>query len=111
MAKLMAENDLCIGAAGSTSWERCCIGLPSIQLVLASNQKEAAQALTKRNAALSIDLSIHLTSDLKAILDAIDAQCMKTLTDRSVAICDGQGAKTLVDQLWCSDASNRKIYQ
>jgi UDP-2,4-diacetamido-2,4,6-trideoxy-beta-L-altropyranose hydrolase len=107
MAQLMAESDLCIGASGSTSWERCCLGLPSIQLVLASNQKEAALALTIRNAALSIDSATNLTSDLKASLDAIDEQCMKTLTDRAAAICDGQGAESLVNQLWCSDASNQ----
>lgn len=29
MARVMAESDLAIGAAGSTSWERCCLGLPT----------------------------------------------------------------------------------
>ncbi|HET7775514.1 MAG TPA: UDP-2,4-diacetamido-2,4,6-trideoxy-beta-L-altropyranose hydrolase, partial [Azospira sp.] len=34
MAALMAESDLAIGAAGTTAWERCCLGLPTITLVL-----------------------------------------------------------------------------
>src|SRR5690606_35975420 len=29
MAQRMAESDFAIGAAGSTSWERCCLGLPA----------------------------------------------------------------------------------
>lgn len=51
MAALMAESDLAIGAAGSTAWERCCLGLPSILLVLAENQQVIAQGLEKAGAA------------------------------------------------------------
>ncbi len=79
MAQLMAESDLCIGAAGSTSWERCCLGLPAIQLVLADNQKEAALALTEMSAALSINLSTYFTTDLKLLIDCLDTLCMKTV--------------------------------
>lgn len=54
MAQLMAESDLAIGASGSTSWERCCLGLPSIQVVLAQNQVGIAQALSRAGAALML---------------------------------------------------------
>ena len=39
VAGLMGRADLAIGAAGSTAWERCCLGLPSIVLALAANQE------------------------------------------------------------------------
>lgn len=39
MAELMANSDLAIGAAGSTMWERFCLGLPTILLVIAQNQE------------------------------------------------------------------------
>lgn len=45
MAELMAASDLAIGAGGATTWERCFLGLPSIVLVLAKNQKQAAEYL------------------------------------------------------------------
>ena len=99
MAQLMAESDLCIGAAGSTSWERCCLGLPAIQLVLADNQKEAALALTEMSAALSINLSTYFTIDLKLLIDCLDTLCMKTLTNRSAAICNGHGPASVITQL------------
>ena len=51
MAQCMADSDLAIGAAGGTSWERCCLGLPSLMIVLADNQKSGAQALQKIKAA------------------------------------------------------------
>ena len=39
MAELMVSSDIAIGASGTTTWERCCMGLPAIQIVTASNQK------------------------------------------------------------------------
>ncbi|MBT6471973.1 MAG: UDP-2,4-diacetamido-2,4,6-trideoxy-beta-L-altropyranose hydrolase, partial [Candidatus Marinimicrobia bacterium] len=39
MAELMLEADLAIGAGGSTSWERCCLGLPTLLFVTAENQR------------------------------------------------------------------------
>lgn len=47
MAGVMADCDLAIGAAGATAWERCCLGIPSIILVLAENQRRGAQALAE----------------------------------------------------------------
>ena len=45
MAELMAAADLAIGAVGSATWERCSVGLPSIVLVQADNQRKAAADL------------------------------------------------------------------
>ena len=39
MAYLMADADLAIGAGGVSSLERCCLGLPSVLLTVADNQK------------------------------------------------------------------------
>jgi UDP-2,4-diacetamido-2,4,6-trideoxy-beta-L-altropyranose hydrolase len=50
MAEIMANSDLAIGAAGSTTWERCCLGLPSIQVVIANNQQLIAEALDELGA-------------------------------------------------------------
>lgn len=51
MAQLMTDSDLAIGAAGSTSWERCCLGLPSMIGALADNQIFIADALQTAGAA------------------------------------------------------------
>ena len=47
MAALMSRADLAIGGAGSTSWERCCLGLPSLLIVTADNQRAIADQLGK----------------------------------------------------------------
>ena len=45
LAQIMAIADLFIGAAGSSSWERCCVGLPSLVISLAENQVPIADKL------------------------------------------------------------------
>lgn len=39
MAEMMLRSDLCIGAGGTTTWERCCLGLPTVVIAIAENQK------------------------------------------------------------------------
>lgn len=45
MTPLMLKADLAIGAAGSSSWERCAMGLPSIVTAISKDQQAIAQAL------------------------------------------------------------------
>lgn len=45
LADLMAAADLAIGAGGATTWERCCLGLPSLVVSIADNQRPACEAL------------------------------------------------------------------
>ncbi|MGZ9710865.1 UDP-2,4-diacetamido-2,4,6-trideoxy-beta-L-altropyranose hydrolase [Glaciimonas sp. GNP009] len=40
MAELMAQADLAIGAGGTATWERCCLGLPTLTLSVARNQRK-----------------------------------------------------------------------
>jgi UDP-2,4-diacetamido-2,4,6-trideoxy-beta-L-altropyranose hydrolase len=45
LASLMLDSDLAIGASGATSWERCCLGLPSLVVPLSENQRSIARDL------------------------------------------------------------------
>lgn len=96
MARLAAEADIAVGAPGSSTWERCTLGLPSILVVLADNQRAAARSLESREAALIVDAADpqfdgkfdrHLTRLL------IDADLRRSLAGRSAELCDGQGAE------------------
>lgn len=48
MSELMLRADLAIGGGGTTSWERCCLGLPSITIAVADNQVELSRTLGDR---------------------------------------------------------------
>ena len=101
MARLMADSDLAIGAAGSTSWERCCLGLPVVMLVLAENQKTAAMLLEQAHAVLSISVDIDLPLNLQKIIERIKSEKMllNTLSARSNQITDGTGCQLVVSKL------------
>ena len=95
MARMMTEADLSIGAGGSTGWERCTLGLPSLVVVIADNQEPSAQALAAAGAALVVDArDANFEADLQAMLARLagDADLRLQFAETSAAICDGQGA-------------------
>lgn len=86
MAEVMANADLAIGAAGATTWERCCLGLPTIQMVIAENQRQIADALAKDDIVVFMDNIQQLPS----LLDLVGSK-LADLTQASAKICNGQG--------------------
>lgn len=101
MAKVMSCSDLVIGAAGTTSWERCCLGLPSIVVVLADNQKTVARNLAEAGAAYLIADLGALETTLPILINRVKS-APKLLFDMSVScskISDGLGATKVVRML------------
>lgn len=95
MASLMTKADLAIGAGGTTSWERCCLGLPALVLELADNQKSTARALHAAGAAINLGAVTNLQPALvqETIRSLAKAPKALTLMQQSAArICDGLGA-------------------
>ncbi|MGM0695006.1 MAG: UDP-2,4-diacetamido-2,4,6-trideoxy-beta-L-altropyranose hydrolase [Pseudomonadota bacterium] len=102
MARLMADSDLAIGAAGSTSWERCCLGLPSIVLVLAENQRFISSQLDRAGAAEAVDPS---ADGFEAKLQRLIANyCMPgqlaQKSAKAATVCDGLGAQRVGNALY-----------
>jgi UDP-2,4-diacetamido-2,4,6-trideoxy-beta-L-altropyranose hydrolase len=50
LASFFARHDLQIGAGGGATWERCCIGAPTLAVVLAPNQLATIPALEQLGA-------------------------------------------------------------
>ena len=74
MAELMAAADLAVGAGGSATWERCCLGLPSIILIVADNQSQAVFDLEQAGVVINLgdarSVSILTMSDkLKELIE------------------------------------------
>ena len=91
MAELMAIADCAIGAAGATTLERCCLGLPTIQMVIAENQKQSAKALASAGAVKLLN-SIEELPGL--VENAIDWMQSVSLEARNV--CDGFGVNHVI---------------
>lgn len=108
MAERMTQADLAIGAAGSTSWERCCLGLPTLMVVLAENQRIIANTLQAMGAAELIGDSGALKLALPNALRTLLAPAALTNMNQAAAeITDGQGVTQVCHAI---QAENQRPY-
>lgn len=101
MAELMANSDLAIGAAGSTSWERCCLGLPTIMLVLADNQRDIAINLEQANAVDTIDLALDFELSVSNAIQRFTSSSLllKQMSESASNILDGLGTNLIIKEM------------
>ncbi len=95
MVELMTNADMAIGAAGSTAYERAILGLPSILVTVAENQREIAGLMVDAKAALDggavdKDLSLRLRQRTAVLLK--DGMMRQNLAEAASALVDGRGA-------------------
>jgi UDP-2,4-diacetamido-2,4,6-trideoxy-beta-L-altropyranose hydrolase len=101
VAALMAEADLAVGAGGGGTWERCCLGLPSLTVIVAENQRPTTLALARDGVLAAVDMDQRnweqaLHDGFAALLDPKRRQALRTA---SMALCDGRGAERAADAL------------
>jgi UDP-2,4-diacetamido-2,4,6-trideoxy-beta-L-altropyranose hydrolase len=102
MPDLMARADLAIGAAGVTTWERCCLGLPSIVYQCADNQARIAGAVAEQAAGSVLGEAETMTDDtlvraFKALCADPDARA--AMSDRAARMVDGCGVAKVVGKI------------
>lgn len=106
MAQLMAESDLAIGAAGSTSWERCCLGVPTIQVALAQNQEAIAQALSRAGAALMLP-GQAIAQTLPGLIGTVaNEDQLYAVSLAASGVTEGKGAMFVCDFMKVNDANH-----
>lgn len=96
MAPIIGEADLAIGAGGSSTWERCCLGLPGITLVLADNQADLAARLDAHGVTKTLDVRLSGFADrLTAVLNDLvnDSSARRSMSIKASLLCDGLGAE------------------
>jgi len=99
MAELMAWADVAVSAAGSTSWELACVGLPAALIVVAENQARIAAALAREG--VSLNLGPHTGLDTNRIATALrhwlpDQDRRKAMSVGGRRLVDGQGAMRVI---------------
>lgn len=102
MAELMATHNVCIGAAGSTSWERCVMSLPTISIVLAENQKTIAKNLADAEVVLDLGLMAVITQEkfMETFHSLInDINLYNSLSIKSESLCDGLGCNRIMKEV------------
>ncbi len=94
LAPLMLAADLAMGASGTTNWERLCLGLPTLVVTVADNQRPIADELSQRGL-------VHWLGDAdtmdqsrmqRALEDVLDAGLGVSWSEKCLEIVDGRGA-------------------
>lgn len=102
IADRMMQADLCIGAAGSTAWERCALGLPTLLLVLAENQRAGTMALVTSGAALGLGSAhAHEMPDrlATALADVSHMPRYRQISQSAASLTAEGGTETLAEYL------------
>jgi UDP-2,4-diacetamido-2,4,6-trideoxy-beta-L-altropyranose hydrolase len=102
MAELMRSADLCIGAGGSATWERCCLGLPALLIAVADNQIEIARQCAQLEAAVYLGESAALSvADIAAAVASLldSPRRLRALGANALRLVDGRGCGRVVDAL------------
>lgn len=99
MAERMAKADLAIGAGGGTALERCVLGLPSIAVILADNQRGMTRLLHEDGALLAIDGPDRIAAELPRLLERLTPRARADMASMAAAVCDGRGARRVAEAL------------
>lgn len=98
LADFHARHGLQVGAGGGALWERCCLGVPTLAMVCADNQRQSVPLLAEAGVVQAFDATpphVLLTEPLgQAIAGLIDDAAQRAeLHRRSLAWVDGRGAE------------------
>lgn len=99
MASLLVWADLAVGACGQSSLERCCMGVPTVSVIIAENQKEMADSLSRSGA-----VRLCPVAEIPTIIQSVLA-CSASTVDLNVisaaaaSVCDGSGVRRVAEAL------------
>jgi UDP-2,4-diacetamido-2,4,6-trideoxy-beta-L-altropyranose hydrolase len=100
MAGIMAASDLAIGAGGITALERCCLGLPSLVVVVANNQRPGARALFGLGAALLIEDGPKLKEEVREQFERLlEGDVAARMAGAARKITEGKGVELVVAEM------------
>jgi UDP-2,4-diacetamido-2,4,6-trideoxy-beta-L-altropyranose hydrolase len=102
MPEMMAWADMAISAAGSTSWELAFMGLPAMILILAENQKKAAQLLAEKKVFLGLgcarDVEVQDIARVSTNL-SVNREMRQNLSGNGTSLVDGLGVHWVMQAL------------
>lgn len=99
MSSYLVSANLAISAGGSTTWELAFLGLPSLIVTLADNQRAIAQALHEKGIAISVGEASELNADQFVNLLqqlAHNPEHRQMMSQKGQALIDGEGGDRVV---------------
>ena len=106
LAGFFARHGLQVGAGGGATWERCCLGAPSVLVMTAENQRAVIPALAAAGIVAACEPSqAAIAVEVRALL--ADPARRQSMADNARRLVDGQGARRTALALAASTLSVR----
>ena len=101
LSGFFGRHGLQIGAGGGATWERCCLGAPTIAVAVAANQRQVLAPLAELGVLWFVDddtpLPTRLATAIRRLLSS-PAQ-RRGLSQRARQLVDGHGADRVAERL------------
>ena len=100
LSRLMLDSDLCIGAGGTTTSERLCIGLPSIVTIVSDDQKESIEFLSDMGHVINLGLAKNVTTKTYVqTLQKLNSDLIYNMSLNNQKLVDGNGSERIKKQI------------
>ncbi len=98
---LMLAADLAVGAGGGMTWERCAMGLPSLLVAVADNQREQAEMVAASGAARYLGplAALEAGAVAAAVAELLHPAVRREMAERGRALVDGLGCVRVADHM------------
>lgn len=101
LSAFFARHDIQVGAGGGASWERCCIGVPTLLVIVAENQRAVAPQLAAEGIVALADRPERtvIAAELEDLVKNADKR--RELARRARKLVDGRGAARVAEEMRC----------
>ncbi len=104
LAPAILYADLAIGAGGGTTWERLCLGLPSLVVTIADNQIPAVRSLDREKLLWwvgGVGGDSDWPANLRGALESIMENGLEpSWSERCMELVDGRGVERVADAIY-----------
>ena len=100
IADLMLSSDLSIGSSGSTTWERCCLGLPAIVSISSNDQRDTANSLSQKKCIINLgDVKKLKESSYINVITNLKKNDLRNMSKNSMSLVDGNGTQRILKHI------------
>jgi spore coat polysaccharide biosynthesis predicted glycosyltransferase SpsG len=105
LPRILASADIAISASGTSAWELCSLGIPSILIAVVENQSQSLQRMINHNLVLGIDVTRGGTIDVTTEVETMVGRLIENdglreqLSQECAKYFDGSGKARVVNVL------------
>lgn len=91
MSDVMNKCDIAISSSGSTLYELCTLGIPTLGFIVAENQRRCAEYMEKLGT-----IRIVTLNNLKSVMEGFDYNTRRIMKNKMKSLIDGQGVHRII---------------